>query len=50
MTMTRLAVLLAVVLILALGFMRVIPQRVAFVVVAVLVLGALLAYLVGGGF
>lgn len=50
MTIPRIAILLAVVLVIVLGFMRVIPHRVAFLVTAVMVLGALLAYLVGGGF
>ena len=50
MTMTRIAMLLAVLLVIALGYMRVIPLRVAFVVTGVFVLGALLAYLIVGGF
>lgn len=50
MTIPRIAMLLAVLLVIVLGYMRVIPPRMAFVITGVFLLGALLAYLIVGGF
>ncbi|MFC3863219.1 hypothetical protein ACFOPQ_20870 [Deinococcus antarcticus] len=50
MTIPRIAMLLAVLLVILLAYLRVIPHRVAFLITALFALGALLAYLIVGGF
>ncbi|WP_158591706.1 hypothetical protein [Deinococcus cavernae] len=48
--MTRVALLLAILLVVVLGYLRVIPPRTAFLIAALFGLGALLASLIVGGF